>query len=106
MPCDMPHASAEAAAHAQGRALVAGDFGTAIRGMTAEGLASAMAVGNSTWNVAGYEVIDRGAEGDDQVFDLVLETDLGPLTLRERFRHVDGDWKAVSIERAGALPGT
>jgi len=101
----MPHASAEEAAHAQGRALVARDFGAAIRGMTPEGLAGAMAVGNSTWNVAGYEVVDRGREGGDQVFDILLETDLGPLTLRERFRQVAGHWKVVAIERVGALPG-
>ena len=49
----MSQQSAEEAAHAQARALIAGDFGTAIRGMTPEALARAMAVGNTTWTVTG-----------------------------------------------------
>lgn len=102
----MPHASAEDAAHAQGRALVSRNFGAAIRGMTPDGLAGAMAVGNSTWNVAGYELKALGGDDGDELFDIALQTDLGPLTLRERFRLVDGDWKAVAIERVGPLPGS
>ena len=39
------------------------------------------------------------------MFDVALQTDLGTLTLRERFRQIDGQWKMVDIERVGPLPG-
>ncbi len=102
----MSQQRAEEAAHAQARALIAGDIGTAVRGMTPEALGKAMAVGNTTWTVMAYDLGFRGRDGDDYVFDVSLQTDLGPLTLRERFREIDGEWKMVDIARIGQAPGT
>ena len=93
--------SAEEAVNAQARALVTGDIGAAVRGMTPEALVRAMDVGNTTWTVTGYELAAQERDGDDYVFDVTLQTDLGPLALRERFREVDGEWKMVDIERRG-----
>ena len=94
-----PH-DPEAAAHAHARALIAGDFAAALRGMTPEALAKAMSVGNMTWTVTAYELTSRGQDGDDHVFDVAYQTDLGPLSLRYRFRDVGGEWKVVDIERS------
>ena len=90
----------EAAAHAHARALIAGDFAAALRGMTPEALAKAMSVGNTTWTVTAYELTSRGQDGDDHVFDVAYQTDLGSLSLRYRFRDVGGEWKIVDIERS------
>ena len=91
---------AEAAVQDQARALVSGDIGTAVRGMTPEALVRAMAVGNTTWTVTGYDLRFQGREGEEYLFDVTLQTDLGPLALRERFREIEGAWKMVDIERA------
>jgi hypothetical protein len=95
----MPAISAEEAAHAHARATVAGDIGTIILSMTPDGLAKAMEVGNTTWNVAGYELSVEGEDGEDHLFRIRYETDTGPLALRYRFRDVEGDWKIVDVER-------
>lgn len=95
----MPETSPEEAAHAHARATVAGDIGKIILSMTPDGLAKAMEVGNTTWNVAGYELSVEGQDGEDQLFRIRYETDAGPLTLRYRFRDIDGDWKIVDVER-------
>jgi len=90
---------AEEAAHAHARATVAVDLGTALRGMTPEALAQAMQLGNTEWRLSGYELTGRAQEGDDYVFDIRYETDIGPLALRYRFREIEGVWKVVDIER-------
>lgn len=97
----MTEQSAEEAAHAHARAVVTGDYGAMIRSMTPGGLAKAMAVGNTTWTDLSYELALQERDGDDYVFHITYRTDLGPLTLRERFRQIDGEWKVVDIERAG-----
>ena len=72
----MPDANAEQAAHAHAKALVDGDVATAFLGMTPEGLAGAMEIGNTTWNI------------------------MGRLGLQYRFRDIDGVWKVAGVERA------
>ncbi len=95
----MPDANAEEAAHAHAKALVDGDVGTAFLGMTPEGLAGAMEIGNATWNIMGYELGQGRPDGDDFLVDIVYLTDLGRLGLHYRFRDVDGVWKVAGVER-------
>jgi hypothetical protein len=101
---EMSQQDAEEAAHAQARALVTGDIGAAVRQMTPEALAKAMAVGNTTWTVTAYDLASPRRDGDDYLFDVCLDTDVGPLTLRERFREIDGEWKMVDIQRIDSSP--
>lgn len=91
--------SAEEAARAHARAVVANDIGATVLGMTPDALAKAMELGNTTWNYLGFEVAPLSHDGDDYLFDITYQTDLGPLTLRDRFRQIDGDWKVVDLER-------
>ncbi len=91
--------SAEEAAHTRARAVVDGDYGTMIRGMTPEALGKAMQVGKATLIVTAYDLTSQACDGDDYLFHITYETDLGPLTLRERFREIDGEWKMVDIDR-------
>ena len=95
----MREQSAAEAAHAHARAVVAGDYSAMIRAMTPEALAKAMAVGNTTWKDISYDLVAQDRDGPAYVFDVTYHTDLGPLTLRERFREIDGEWKMVDIER-------
>lgn len=95
----MMEQSAEEAAHAVARAVVAGDYGTMIGSMTPEGLAKAMEIGTTTWDDLSYELALKERDGEDYIFDITYHTDQGPLTLRERFRNIDGAWKIVDIER-------
>ena len=95
----MPEQDIEDAIHAHARSIVDGDIAAAIRSMTPEGLAKAMAVGNTTWNVASYDLSACDRDGDDYLFDLDYETDLGQMRLRYRVRDVDGEWKVTGVER-------
>lgn len=88
----------EEAARVHAQALVDSDIGTAFLGMTPEGLASAMEIGNTTWNILSFEVATSTPDGDDAVIDIAYFTDLGRDELRYRFRLVDGAWKVVHIE--------
>lgn len=96
----MPEERPEAAAHIHARALVDSDIRTAFMGMTADGLASAMEVGNTTWNILSYELGEGSFTGDDYVVEITFRTDLGFDKLRYRFREEDGAWKVVHIEVA------
>ncbi len=91
--------SPEEAAHTHARATVAVDLGTLFSGMTPEGLSKAMQLGNTTWTVTGYELTAQARDGDDYLFDVRYETDIGPTSLRYRFRKVSGDWKVVDVVR-------
>ena len=93
----MPERDIEDAIHAHARAIVTGDIGAAIRSMTPEGLAKAMAVGNTTWNIASYDLSSAGRDGDDYLFAILYETDLGQMRLRYRVRDVDGEWKVTDV---------
>ncbi len=88
----------EEAAHLHAKALVEGDIGAAFLGMTPEGLASAMEIGNTTWNILSYELEAEGQVGDDVIFNITFLTDLGRDKLQYRFRNVDGAWKVAQIE--------
>ncbi len=94
----MPTSTPEEAAHAHAKALVEGDVGTAFLGMTPDGLASAMEIGNTTWNIMSYELGEQRQEGDDFIVDIIYVTDLGRMGLRYRFRDVEGVWKVDSVD--------
>jgi len=96
----VPANTPEEAAHAHARATVAVELGTVIRGMTPEALARAMQLGNTEWRLSGYELTAQAQDGNDYVFDIRYETDVGPLPLRYRFREIDSAWKVVDIEKA------
>ncbi len=88
----------EAAAHIHAKALVEGDIGTAFLGMTPEGLASAMEIGNTTWNILSYELQNGARDGDDFIINITFFTDMGRDELQYRFRNVDGAWKVAHLE--------
>ncbi|MEX0786558.1 MAG: hypothetical protein WD939_07975 [Dehalococcoidia bacterium] len=92
---------AEDAVHEHAKALIARDFGAALRSMTPDALGQAMAVGNTTWIVTGYDVTPEGRDGDDFVFAIAYETDLGRLSLHYRVRDIAGEWKVADITRDG-----
>ena len=95
----MPDSTAEEAAHVHAKALVEGDVGTAFLGMTPEGLASAMEIGNTTWNIMSYQLGEQRQEGDDFIVGIVYSTDLGQMGLQYRFRNIEGVWKVTGVER-------
>ena len=94
----MLDSTAEEAAHAHAKALVEGDVGTAFLGMTPDGLASAMEIGNTTWNILSYELGEQRQEGDDFIVSIVYGTDVGRMGLHYRFREIDGVWKIDGVE--------
>src|SRR4029077_986611 len=61
---------AEAAARVHAQSIVEADMGTMVRGMTPDGLASAMALGNTTWNPLSYELELSATEHDDFVYHI------------------------------------
>lgn len=93
--------NAEAAARVHAQSIIDGDYGTMVRSMTPDGLASAMALGNTTWEPASFELKLSAADDNDYVFHITYQTKTGPLALSERLRQIDGEWKVVQVERAG-----
>jgi hypothetical protein len=91
--------AAEKAARIHADAVVAGDIGTTVLGMTPDAFAKAMQLGNTTWTYFGSEVASAGRDGEDCLFDITYRTDQGPFTLRDRFRLIEGEWKIVDIDR-------
>ncbi len=91
--------AAKAAADAHAKALVEGDVGVAFLGMTPEGLASAMEIGNMTWNIMSYELENQRPDGEDVLVDIIYFTDLGRLALHYRFQDIEGIWKVAGVER-------
>ena len=97
----MPEQNATDAAHTHARAVVAADAATTILGMTAEGFAKAVELGNTTWNYQSYELGEEEVVDGDALFDIAYATDDGGFTLRYRFRVVDDAWKVVDLDRVG-----
>lgn len=93
--------SAEEAAHARAAAVVSGDFGVAVSLMTPEALTTAMQLGVSGWDYGSYELKAQDQDDDDYLFEITYHSPTGALTLRDRFRNLDGEWKIVDIERLG-----
>ena len=91
---------AEAAARVHAQSIVEADMGTMVRGMTPDGLASAMALGNTTWNPLSYELELSATESDDFVYHITYQTKTEPLSLSERLRRIDGEWKVVHVALA------
>ena len=94
----MTEQSAEEAASVHARAVVAGDIGASLRGMTPDAWAKTVEIGNATWDFSSYELRPQGRDGDDYIFDIIYRWEDGTLTLRERFGKIDGDWKLVDVE--------
>ena len=95
----METSAAKAAAHAHAKALVEGNVGVAFLGMTPEGLASAMEIGNTTWNILSYELENPRADGEDVLVDIIYFTDLGRMGMHYRFQDVEGVWKVADVQR-------
>ena len=95
----MEISAAETAAHAHAKALVEGNVGVAFLGMTPEGLASAMEIGNTTWNILSYQLEHPRPDGDDFLVDIIYFTDLGRMGLHYRFQDVEGVWKVADVQR-------
>ena len=91
--------SAEEALRAHAQATVDVDLGTLVGGMTPEGFAKAMELGNTTWTVTGYELTSKEQDGTDYLFEVRYATDIGPMSLRYRFREVEGAWVVVDVAR-------
>jgi hypothetical protein len=96
----MPGQSAEEAAETYANAVLRGDMATILHYLTPDGLAKMMAtIGLSYFNYLSYQVGPPVADSDDFLFDIAYETDQEPLTLRHRFRRIEGEWKAVDLDR-------
>lgn len=91
--------TAEDAARAYAEAVVSNNIGAVVLGMTAHAFAKAMDVGNTTWGYLGFEMGSQQVDGDGFLFDITYFTDQGPLTLRNRFQLIDGQWKVVDLEQ-------
>ena len=95
----MTEQSAEEAARARAHALVAGDFATTLRFMTPDALARAMELGITNWHYSSFELRQQTRDGDGYLFDIAYHGGDETLTLRDRFRQIEGEWKIVDIER-------
>lgn len=93
--------SAEQVAHLRARAVIDNDFGTTLRLMTHDGFAKSMEIGLTNWDYESYELIAKSRDGDDYIFDITYGGNDDPVTLRDHFRLIDGEWRIVDVERIG-----
>src|SRR3972149_1864314 len=95
----MPEQSAEEAAQARARAVVENDFGAPLRFTTPDALAKGMTLGLTSLHYTSYELKQARRDGDDYLFEITYRGQDQTITLRDRFRYIDGEWKIVDIER-------
>lgn len=95
----MSDQSAKDAAHAHATAVVAGDVGPVILGMTPDGFGKAVEIGNTNWDYVSYDLLSQSSDGDDSIFEIAYVTTTDRFTLRYRFREIEGAWKVTDIER-------
>ena len=90
----------EQAARRHADAVAGADVRTVLRTMTPEAFGKAMELGNQSWIITSYDLTPAGQDGDDHLFSITYQTDLGPMPLRYRLRNVDGEWKVADVARA------
>lgn len=95
-------------------AVMTGNLAQVMADLTPEALAQMMTLGSAAGglspaqmpSIEGYEIEDRGAEGDAEVFHITFRSSVGTATLKAAWKQVMGQWKitAVSLVSAEASP--
>jgi len=104
-------ATAREAAERNARAIMEGNLSQLMADITPEVMAQVMAMGSQAPaglsiaqmpNIQGYELVDKGQQGDADVFDVTFRSDIGTATIAASWKQVMGQWKIVNVALVSA----
>ena len=104
-------ATAREAAERNAQAIMTGNLSQLMADITPEVMAQVMAMGSQAPaglsitqmpNIQGYEIVDKGVQGDVEVFDVTFRSDIGSATIAASWKQVMGQWKITSVSLVSA----
>ncbi len=104
-------ASAREAAERNARAIMDGNLAQLMADITPDVLGQVMAMGAqapgglspaSMPNIQGYEITEKGSEGDAEVFEVAFRSDIGTATISASWKQVMGQWKITAVSLVSA----
>jgi hypothetical protein len=104
-------ATAREAAERNAQAIMTGNLSQLMADITPEVMAQVMAMGSQAPaglsitqmpNIQGYEIVDKGIQGDVEVFDVTFKSDIGSATIAASWKQVMGQWKITSVSLVSA----
>lgn len=103
--------SAREAAERNAKAIMEGNLSQLMADITPEVLAQVMAMGaqapaglsiTQMPNIQGYEIAEKGQDGDADVFDVTFRSDVGSAKIAASWKQVMGQWKIVNVALVSA----
>ncbi len=103
-------ASAREAVERNAQAVMSGNLTQIMADITPEALAQMMQMGAQAGglspaqmpNIEGYEIEEKGADGDAEVFHVTFRSSMGTATLGSSWKQIMGQWKLTAVELISA----
>lgn len=103
-------ATAREAVERNAQAVMSGNLTQIMADITPEALAQMMQMGTEAGglspaqmpNIEGYEVAEKGTEGDAEVFHVTFRSSAGTATLGTAWKQIMGQWKLTAVELVSA----
>lgn len=104
-------ATAREAAERNAQAIMTGNLSQLMADITPDVMAQVMAMGaqapaglsiTQMPNIQGYEIAEKGVQGDVEVFDVTFKSDIGSATIAASWKQVMGQWKITSVSLVSA----
>jgi len=103
-------ATAREAAERNAQAIMAGNLSQLMADITPEVMAQVMQMGAQAGglspaqmpNIEGYELEERGPDGDGELFHVTFRSPMGTATLAATWKQLMGQWKIVSVALVSA----
>lgn len=105
-------ATAREAAERNANAIMTGNLAQLMADITPDVMAQVMAMGAQAGglspaqmpNIQGFEIIEKGAAGDAEVFHVTFRSEAGTATLAASWKQIMGQWKITAVELVSASP--
>lgn len=103
-------ATAREAVERNAQAVMSGNLTQVMADITPEALAQMMQMGAQAGglspaqmpNIEGYEVEEKGTEGDADLFHVTFRSSVGTATLGTSWKLIMGQWKLTAVELVSA----
>lgn len=104
-------ATAREAAERNASAIMSGNLAQLMADITPDVMAQVMAMSAqapqglslaSMPNIQGYEIVEKGLEGDAEVFEVAFKSDIGTATIAASWKQVMGQWKITAVSLVSA----
>jgi hypothetical protein len=103
-------ATAREAVERNARAVMTGNLTQVMADITPEALAQMMQMGAQAGglspaqmpNIEGYDIAEKGIEGDAEVFHVTFRSSMGTATLSTSWKQIMGQWKLTAVQLVSA----